>query len=126
MQKQTSILGKDSPRETEIQNDIRVSLSERGAIIWRNNVGLAKYADGSVVKYGLCNPGGSDLIGIIPVLITPDMVGSTLGRFVAVEVKRPGKHPTEDQENFIRVISENGGIAGIATTPEEALRLVMV
>lgn len=106
--------GKDFSKETDIQNDIRVALSERGIIVWRNNVGLAKFPNGSVVKYGLCN-GSSDLIGISP-----------NGRFIAIEVKVPEEEPDSDQENFIKVILRNGGIAGVAHSVEEALQLVMI
>jgi len=42
-------------------------------------------------------------------------------------VKRPkGKKPTKEQENFLRIIRENGGIAGRARSREEAIGLIMV
>lgn len=100
--------------EIDIQNAIRVALSSQGCIIFRNNVGFAKFPDGSAVKYGLCN-GSSDLIGIAPG-----------GKFLAIEVKMPSKKVSKEQNNFIKIVKLNGGIAGVATSVEEALALIVV
>ena len=93
--------------ETDLQNLIRLALSERGIISWRNNTGALKDREGRLVKYGLC-PGSSDIIGIMPD-----------GRFLAIEVKRPGKNPTPAQANFIEIVRKYGGIAGVVRSVEE-------
>ena len=106
--------------------EIRLALSRAGAVVWRNNVGLAWYGKNREipVKYGLCN-GSSDLIGFIPVLITPEMVGRTIAAFVAIECKKPaGSRRTDEQKNFVRVVHGAGGMAGFARTAEEALAIV--
>jgi hypothetical protein len=61
-----------APTETQIQQQIR-ELSTGNVRLFRNNNGVAKMKDGSVVRYGLGN-GTSDLIGWESVVITPDMV----------------------------------------------------
>jgi len=66
--------------------------------LFRNNVGVLKDERGVPVRYGIANDSpamnkrikSSDLIGIRPVVIAPDMVGSTIGQFVAREVKKAG------------------------------------
>ena len=100
------------------------ALSGAGARIWRNNQGIAKYPDGATVKYGLCNPGGSDLVGFFPLKITSDMVGQTIAAFLAVEVKTPTGRATEAQLHFIEAVRSAGGIAGVVRGEEEALRLI--
>ncbi len=90
----------------------------------RNNVGAYRDETGRVIRYGVGNPGGSDLIGWTPVLITHEMVGTMLGVFTALEVKAPKGRPTEAQLNFIRQVQLGGGLAGIARSPEEALTIV--
>jgi hypothetical protein len=98
--------------EKEIQNGIRVALSNAGAIVWRNNVGLTgEDPTGRRTRYGLC-VGSSDLIGIYR------------GKFLAVEVKRPGGKATREQLYFLDIIRRNGGIAGIVHSAEEALKLI--
>lgn len=94
-----------------------------GVVIFRNNVGVAKYPDGSHVRYGLCN-GSSDCIGWESVTITPEMVGQKFARFLAVEVKKPGKDPTEDQQKFIDRVNDDGGKAGVAHSADEAEFLI--
>lgn len=99
-----SMVGLDVPRSTKgtpearVQDEARLLASKMGWRLFRNNVGVLKDERGVPVRYGICNDSpamnkrikSSDLIGIRPVVITPDMVGSTIGQFVAREVKKAG------------------------------------
>lgn len=111
--------------EAAIQQQVRLALARAGAVAFRNNIGA--YTDpktNRVIKYGVCNPGGSDLIGWTPVLVTPDMVGQTLAVFTAVEVKAPSGRPTEHQLNFIAQVLKAGGLAGIARSAADAVAIL--
>ena len=79
--------------------------------LWRNSVGTFKTQDGKWVQAGL-PPGSADLIGICN------------GRFVAIEVKLPGQKPRPDQVQFLEHVKKMGGIAGVATSPEEAIAIL--
>ncbi len=102
-------------QETEVQNRIRLHLSERfpGILLWRNTLGFDSRAK---VYYGIGNPGGSDLIGLYR------------GRFIAIEVKVPGARTEPErlveQTNFIRVTKGSGALAGFANSPEEAEAII--
>jgi hypothetical protein len=72
---------------------------------------------------GLC-PGSADLIGFAPATITPAMVGMQLAVFTGVEVKRPGCRPTSQQSQWLEAVCAAGGIAGAATSVEEAKALL--
>lgn len=99
-----TMVGLDVPRSTKgtpearVQDEARLLASKMGWRLFRNNVGVLKDERGVPVRYGIANDSpamnkrikSSDLIGIRPVLITPDMVGSTIGQFVAREVKKAG------------------------------------
>ena len=98
--------------EQDILSLIRLALSERGIISWRNNTGALKDKDGRLIRYGLC-PGSSDIIGIMPD-----------GRFLAIEVKKPGKNPTPEQLNFIEAVRRHGGIASVVHSPEDLAGLL--
>lgn len=110
--------------EAAIQQHIRLALSKAGSVMHRNNVGAYRDDTGRVIRYGVGHPGGSDLIGWTPVLITPDMVGSTLAVFTAIEVKTSTGRPTEQQLNFIAQVLRAGGLAGVARSPHDALEIV--
>lgn len=92
--------------------------------LFRNNQGFATFAGGQRVKYGLANPGGSDLIGLRSVCVTTDMVGRRLAIFAALEVKTPTGRIEPEQRNFIDFVRKFGGIAGVVRSPEDALLLV--
>jgi hypothetical protein len=68
---------------------------------------------------GLCR-GSSDLIGLRSVTVTPEMVGQRLAVFAAVEVKAPRGRLTAEQEAFIAMVREMGGLAGAARSVEDA------
>jgi hypothetical protein len=113
--------------ETNIVQEIRMEASKRGARLFRNNVGGYKDKTGRWVKYGL-GDGTSDLIGITPVVITHDMVGTTLGVFTAIEVKTPeGMNPKgkvakehfQKQQEFVDFVVKFGGIGKIICNKED-------
>lgn len=47
----------------------------------------------------------------LPVIITPDMVGQTIGRYVGIETKKPGGRPTPRQLLTMDEIRKAHGIA---------------
>lgn len=98
-------------KESNIQQLCRMEAAKCGAVLWRNNVGKLQDRTGRWVTYGLC-VGSADLIGIYK------------GRFIALEVKQAGKKPTPEQVNFLRVVSEHGGIAGVVYSPEDIKKLL--
>lgn len=113
-----------SALEIDIQNSIRKALSEEGVVNWRNHTFALKDKEtGRLVRGGLC-VGSSDVIAITPVVITSEMVGSTVGVFTAVEVKTGTGKATQAQSNFIAMIRKHGGLAGVARSVEEALNII--
>jgi hypothetical protein len=113
--------------ESTIQSMIVKEAVLKGCILWRNNVGCFIDKHGRPIRYGLNNTSkkandeykSSDLIGIKKVLITQDMVGKTVGIFIAREVKREGwKYKgtvaEKSQKRYIDLINEMGGDACFA------------
>lgn len=98
--------------EADIQDAIRLASAELGIVLWRNNVGLATDGDRKV-RYGLA-VGSSDLIGIL----APE------GRFLALEVKAPGKRPTPEQERFLALVTRSGGVAAVVRSVEDVRVLI--
>lgn len=113
--------------ETFVSDTVRLEASKRGGRLWRNNVGAydPNRPPAGYMRWGLCNDSpeinavckSSDLIGIMPILITADMVGKTIGQFTARETKKATWKPGEDkkredaQQNFINLVNLLGGDA---------------
>jgi len=89
-----------------------------GRRLLRNNSGVLPDKRGIPVRFGVGSPGGSDLLGWAPVVITADMVGRTIAVFSAVETKAKGK-ATPEQLHFISVVRAAGGFAGVCKTDDE-------
>lgn len=69
--------------------------------------------------------GFHDTFGIVPVTITPDMVGQTIGVFFSVEYKDTDGQATPEQLNFRQAIKRNGGRSGIARSAQDAVDIVL-
>lgn len=54
----------------------------------------------------------------------PDLIGCLEGRFVAIEVKQPGKEPTKIQATILKKLAAAGAVVGVATSVEEARAIV--
>lgn len=113
-----------SKSEQAIQQEIVLSLSRGDTRLLRNNCGQSRTDDGRVIRYGVGNPGGSDLIGIKTITVTPDMVGKRIGVFTAIEVKTPTGKATEQQQRFLSMVGVMGGIAGVARSVDDARKLL--
>ncbi len=128
--------------EAGAQQNARFVIARAGGLVWRNNVGATPAVVDAhcpkcrfnfeikqrIVRYGLCNDShqlnalfkSSDLIGVVPRLITPQMVGSTIGQFLAVEVKKPGwqfkgKGREVQQQAYLTLVASRGAIAQFST-----------
>lgn len=124
--------------EDTIQSHVRLAAANQGLQLWRNNVGACEDQTGRLIRYGLANESkavndkikSSDLIGVTPVLITPDMYGRILGVFTALETKRPDwKYRDSDkravaQLRFHEIVREVGGFAGFVQSPEDMMRII--
>lgn len=115
-------MGKQNP-ETRIQNQILERLSREGYLCWRQQSGTfrALHSD-HIVKVGL--PGMADIGAIIPVIITPDMVGRTIGVSAQIEVKTATGRQRPDQAVWQKAVEYRGGIYRICRSPDEALGII--
>lgn len=55
----------------------------------------------------------------------PDIIGSLHGRFVGLEVKKPGEEASEIQKHVMKEIKEKGeGVVKVVTSVEDVLHLL--
>lgn len=124
-----------------LTNQVREAVSRYGARLFNVHVGkfwagnptrfsrsqTVEVHDGDVLirRARLINSGiegMADLIGFTPVNITQDMVGSVLPVYTSVEIKTTDR-PSPKQLRWVEFVNENGGRAGIARSPEDAVRI---
>lgn len=127
--------------EANLMRNIQVLVSQLGCRLFRNNVGTGwvgqvqrsstpitvKMNPGDVLvrnarplHAGLAE-GSSDLIGWTPIMITEKMVGTKVAVFTAIEVKTEIGRVSQEQDSFLNVIEEMGGIALVARNENEAV-----
>lgn len=112
--------------EGNVQSRVRLQAAAKGVHLWRNNVGAGALQNGNFIRWGLANDTAAlnkviksgDLIGIRPVVITPEMVGSVIGQFISRECKAEGTlnrktEQREAQERWRDLINRLGGDAAI-------------
>jgi hypothetical protein len=119
------VLVRRKPRANEtasLVKPIRVALNKLDyCVVWRNNCGEWRDAQGNVVVYGLA-PGSADLVGMVQ--CATELGPRHFARFFALEVKRPSKVPTETQLRWLEFVRNMGGFASVVHSVEEALAAV--
>ena len=110
--------------ETTLQQEIRLALGTNpDARLFRNSVGsLPDPRTGRLVTFGLAK-GSADLIGWRTITITPEMVGTRLAVFLSIEVKTATGRLRPEQQQWIHAVHAAGGLAGIARSVPDALRI---
>lgn len=96
--------------EHDIQSAILNILPYLGVYAWRNNSGMVAVGEGRfrrMIKLG--KAGLPDIIG----------VQNKTGKMVGIEVKRPGKKPTDLQAQTLKELQDFGAIAFVATSVDE-------
>lgn len=99
-------------KESIIQNEIRVALSNAGFKVFRANVGKVRMQDGRFFDTGLPK-GFSDLFGFKP-----------NGQIFFIEVKNEKGRVRPDQIHFLETMKKSGAITGVARSVQEALELL--
>ena len=110
------------PSEQSIQQHIRLACSTGSTRLFRNNTGTLRDQHGRPVSFGLCK-GSADLIGWRTVTITPEMLGQQVAVFTSIEVKTPTGKVKPEQQQWLDAVQAAGGIAGVARSVEDALRI---
>lgn len=118
--------------ETALMKELQIAATRMGARLFRQNTGMAwigkarritramhtKVEAGDVVikaarPFHAGVTGMADLGGWMPVVVTPEMVGTTVALYAQVEVK-DGARPTPEQLAWIKAVLAAGGLAGVA------------
>lgn len=86
------------------------------------NPGDVLIRQGHIVSVGF--KGLSDTLGGSPMTITAEDVGKTVCILTAIEIKAGADILREGQPEFLAAVKKMGGRAGVARSPEDAIRIV--
>jgi len=112
-----------SNKESNIQSQIMLALSQSGALVWRQHVGSYRHLhNDGVIKIGV--PGMADIGAIVPVTITPEMVGKTIGVAVQIEVKTLTGKQRDNQKHWELAVQKRRGIYAVCRNAEESIKII--
>jgi hypothetical protein len=103
-------------KESAIQKEIMNMLKEHPRVVWCyvTSAGYVRGIQGGM-RFKVGFDGMSDILGQL-----------RDGRLFAIEVKRPGKKPTELQQEFIDMVNNNGGVANWVDNLMDAMQLIEI
>lgn len=106
---------RDGTSELHAESRVRLALMRAGAMVKKHSVQSCSSCGAPPSSSQGLGKGASDLVAIVD------------GRFLAVEMKRPGyvaSDVSQEQRRFLASVREHGGVAGVASSEEEALALL--
>ena len=109
--------------EQTIQQQIRLTCGTGSTRLFRNNTGTLRDQQGRPVQFGLAK-GSADLIGWRTITIGPEHIGQRIAVFTSIEVKTPTGRVSPEQRHWLGAVQAAGGIAGVARSVDDALRIV--
>lgn len=98
--------------EGRISDEVRLALNHPDAVWWRNNCGAYPLPSGGMLRYGVGNPGGADLVGVFR------------GRAVFVEVKTPIGRLSAHQRLFRDLVERKGSVFAVVRSADDARALI--
>jgi hypothetical protein len=103
--------------ETVIKAEARAAINAiPGCRVWNNPVGECDFEGQNGRTYHVCYGLAED---------SADLIACCWGRFVSIEMKRPGKKPRPGQLAWMEIVRSFGGIADWADSAEKAVEIVM-
>lgn len=111
--------------ESETLRDIILRLSNNDTRLFRMQSGTFR-ALHSEAKIVVGVPGMADTIGLRSLTIGPQHLGQRLAVFVAIEAKSETGRARPNQLDFIHVVENLGGYAGIARSVNDAKRILRI
>lgn len=111
--------------ETRIQNSVLLATGRhRDVLAWRQMSGVFRAMDDDrrVVRVG--QPGMADLGMIVPVKITAEMVGKTIGVAVQPEVKTRKGRQASDQHTWQAAVARAGGVYRLVRSADDMEALI--
>lgn len=110
-------------KETNIQNlSLIAASSDPDVMLWRNQVGTFYTRTGQPVKIG--SIGAADSLGVVRVLITPEMVGKYIGVAIAPEFKQLKGRQSEGQKLWQQNFERRGGKYVLIRSPGEMIKFI--
>ena len=108
-------------KESDIQSSIMTAVGGHPCVVWVMVVTTGKFrVKGGFITTGhymtehcRTTTGMSDIIGML-----------VNGAFLAIETKKPGEEPTNEQHAFLELVSRNGGLSGWCDSVEGALDII--
>jgi hypothetical protein len=96
--------------------------SRPDVLVFRQQSGLFLTHAGTPCRVGL--PGMADMGLIVATVITPDMVGRTVGVAVQAEAKTPAGRQSEAQVLWQRAVEQRGGVYRIVRSADDMRQLI--
>lgn len=81
------------------------------AEVWDEKTGRTRHHHGGLGR------GTADLVGIL-------RMSNGIGRWISLEVKRPGQNPTEIQNTIAALVRRFGGFSAVVRSPEDAVSAI--
>lgn len=109
--------------EALVKSQVLLAVGRRPDLMaWNNPTGVARSMDGKrVIRFGV--NGSGDVLGVLAVTVTRDMVGTVIGQAVSIETKRgkDGKQ-RQSQKDFERAFAAHGGRYILGNSVEQVLK----